>query len=131
MRARLQACGHDLTITCFYARSYAVNVLVIRVGGSLQTVVKMFTDVLWTFACRESCRRGDQQCGQYGDAKHTWHLVARRYRHFSLPESSSASRFTAGAAGCFILSQSGERFIEPLSASTSSGARQAFSRQVV
>ena len=31
------------------------------------------------------------------------------YRHFSLPQSSSASRFTAGAAGFFILSQSGER----------------------
>jgi hypothetical protein len=48
---------------------------------------------------------GDQQCGQYGDAKHTWHL-ARRYHHFSLPQSSSASRFTAGASGFFILSQS-------------------------
>jgi hypothetical protein len=31
------------------------------------------------------------------------------YRHFSLPQSSSASRFTAGATGFFILSQSGER----------------------
>jgi hypothetical protein len=27
-------------------------------------------------------------------AKHKWHL-ALRYRHFSLPQSSSASRFTA------------------------------------
>jgi hypothetical protein len=30
-------------------------------------------------------------------------------RHRSLPQSSSASRFTAGASGFFILSQSGER----------------------
>src|SRR6516162_4145516 len=49
--ARLRASQHDLAITCFYARSYAVSVLVIRVGGSLQTVVKMFTDVLRTSAC--------------------------------------------------------------------------------
>src|SRR6266404_5285936 len=47
--ARLRAGQHDLAITCFYTRSYAVSVLVIRVGGSLQTVVKMFTDVLRTF----------------------------------------------------------------------------------
>jgi hypothetical protein len=105
MRARLQACRHDLTITCFYACSDAVSVLV-WVGGSLQTVVKMFTDVLWTFARRESCWRSDQQCGQYRDAKHTWHLT-RRYRHFSLPQSFSASRFTAGASGFFILSPIG------------------------
>jgi hypothetical protein len=31
------------------------------------------------------------------------------HRHLPLPHSSSASRFTAGAAGFFILSQSGER----------------------
>ena len=31
------------------------------------------------------------------------------YRHFSLLQSSSASRFTAGAGGFFILSQSGDR----------------------
>jgi hypothetical protein len=31
------------------------------------------------------------------------------HRHFSLPQSSSTSRFTAGASGFFILSQSGER----------------------
>jgi hypothetical protein len=31
------------------------------------------------------------------------------YRHFSLPQSSSASRFTAAQAGFFDLSQSGER----------------------
>jgi hypothetical protein len=30
-------------------------------------------------------------------------------RHWRLPQSSSASRFTAGRAGFFILSQSGER----------------------
>src|SRR5262249_33430647 len=31
------------------------------------------------------------------------------HRHLPLPQSSSASRFTAGASGFFILSQSGER----------------------
>src|SRR5262249_32842438 len=31
------------------------------------------------------------------------------HRHFPFPQSSSASRFTAGAAGFFILSQSGDR----------------------
>ncbi len=31
------------------------------------------------------------------------------YRHLSLPQSSSASRFTAAQAGFFILSQSGDR----------------------
>jgi hypothetical protein len=30
-------------------------------------------------------------------------------RHLSLPQSSSSSRFTAGAFGFFIFSQSGER----------------------
>jgi hypothetical protein len=35
--------------------------------------------------------------------------VLARHRHFFLPQSSSASRFTAGAFGFFILSQSGER----------------------
>src|SRR5262249_18503387 len=78
---------HDLAITCFYACSYAVSVLVIRVGGSLQTVVKVFTDVLRTSACCVSQWRGDQQSGQYDHAKHEWHL-ALRYRHFSLPHSS-------------------------------------------
>jgi hypothetical protein len=82
--ARLRTGQHDLAITCFYARSYVVSVLVIRVGGSLQTVVKMFTDVLRTSACCMSCWRGDQQSGQYDHAKHKWHL-ALRYRHFSLP----------------------------------------------
>src|SRR6516164_784829 len=105
--ARLRASQHGLAITCFYARSYAVSVLVIRVGRSLQTVVKMFTDVLRTSACCVSCWRGDQQSGQY-HAKHKRRL-AQRYRHFSLPQSFSASLFTAGAAGFFILSQSGER----------------------
>jgi hypothetical protein len=52
--------------------------------------------------------RGDQQGGQYGHAKHKWALVVR-YRHFSLPQSSSASRFTAGAFAFFILSQCGKR----------------------
>src|SRR5262245_11463083 len=92
--ARLRTGQHDLAITCFYACSYAVSVLVIRVGGSLQTVVKVFTDVLRTSACCVSCWRGDQQSGQYDQAKHEWH-VALRYRHFSLPQSSSASCFTA------------------------------------
>jgi len=59
----------DLAITCLYARSYAVSVLVIRVGRSLQTVVKMFTDVLRTSACCVSGWRGGQQSGQYGHAK--------------------------------------------------------------
>jgi hypothetical protein len=35
--------------------------------------------------------------------------VLAHYRHFFLPQSSSASRFTAGASEFFILSQSGER----------------------
>jgi hypothetical protein len=34
----------------FYARSYTVSILVIRVGRSLQTLVKMFTDVFRTSA---------------------------------------------------------------------------------
>jgi hypothetical protein len=68
--ARLRASQHDLAITCLYARSDAVSVLVIGVGVSLQTVVKMFTDVLRTSACCVSCWRGDQQSGQYGHAKH-------------------------------------------------------------
>jgi hypothetical protein len=55
----------------------------------------MFTDVLRTSACCVSCWRGDQQSGQYDHAKHKWHL-ALRYRNFSLPQSFSASRFTAG-----------------------------------
>ena len=88
MRARLQACRHDLTITCFYARSYAVSVIVIRVGGSLQTVVKMFTDVLRTAACCMSFWRGNQQGGQYEDAEDKWQ-PALSYRHFSLPQFSS------------------------------------------
>src|SRR5215831_16525369 len=79
--ARLRTGQHDLAITCFYACSYAVSVLVIRVGGSLQTVVKVFTDVLRTSACCVSCWRGDQQSGQYDHAKHKWHL-ALRYRHY-------------------------------------------------
>src|SRR5262249_40761695 len=53
--ACLRASQHDLAITCFYARSYVISVLVIRVGGSLQTVVEMFTDVLRTSACCVSC----------------------------------------------------------------------------
>src|ERR1700747_2603194 len=75
--ARLRAGQHDLAITYFYARSYAVSVLVIRVGGSLQTVVKMFTDVFRTFACCVSCWRGDQQGGQYDHAKHKRALALR------------------------------------------------------
>src|SRR5262245_47626124 len=35
--------------------------------------------------------------------------VLAGHRHFFLPHSSSASRFTAGASAFFILSQSGER----------------------
>jgi hypothetical protein len=31
------------------------------------------------------------------------------HRHWPFPQSSSASRFTAGASGFFILSQSGDR----------------------
>src|SRR5262249_59429877 len=42
--------SQSMSATSFYARSYAVSVLVIRVGGSLQTIVKMFTDVLRTFS---------------------------------------------------------------------------------
>src|SRR5262249_19556057 len=80
--ACLRVSQHNLAITCFYACSYAVSVLVIRVGGSLQTVVKVFTDVLRTSACCVSCWRGDQQSGQCDHAKHKWHL-ALRYRHFS------------------------------------------------
>jgi hypothetical protein len=36
-------------------------------------------------------------------------LAIDGHRHRSLPQSSSASRFTAGAFGFFILSQSGDR----------------------
>src|SRR6516225_8048124 len=68
--ARLRTGQHDLAITCFYARSYAVSVLVIGVGGSLQTVVKMFTNVLRTSAYCVSCWRSDQKSGQCGNAKH-------------------------------------------------------------
>src|SRR2546430_12807449 len=32
--ARLRTGQHDLAVTCFYARSYAISVLVIGVGGS-------------------------------------------------------------------------------------------------
>jgi hypothetical protein len=39
----------------------------------------------------------------------TGHKRAQAYRHRSRPQSSSASRFPAGAAGFFILSQSGDR----------------------
>jgi len=35
-------------------------------------------------------------------------LMPRGHRHRSLPQSSSASRFTAGAFGFFILSQPGK-----------------------
>jgi hypothetical protein len=55
-----------------------------------------------------SCWRGDQQSGQYDHAKHKWHL-ALRYRHFSLPQSSSASRFTAGRIRVLALIQCRER----------------------
>jgi hypothetical protein len=91
-------------LTCFYACSYAVGVLV-RVGGSLQTVVKMFTHALRTFAYCVGCWRGDQRGGQYEDAEHKWQPVLR-YRHFSLSQSS---RFTAGAAGFLLLIQCRER----------------------
>jgi hypothetical protein len=53
--------------------------------------LQMFFGLL---ACCVSCWRGDQQSGQYDHPKHKWHL-ALRYRHFSLLQSSSASRFTA------------------------------------
>src|SRR6516164_10240075 len=59
--ARLRTGQHDLAVTCFYARSYVISVLVIGIGGSLQTVVKMFTDALWTSACCVSCWGGDQK----------------------------------------------------------------------
>jgi hypothetical protein len=35
--------------------------------------------------------------------------LGRDHRHLALPQFSSASRFTAGAAGFFIFNQSGER----------------------
>src|SRR5205085_10201315 len=105
--ARLRASRYDLAIACFYACSYAVSVFV-RVGGSLHTVVKMFIDVLRTFAYCVSCWRGDQRGGQYGDAEHKWQLILH-YRHFSLPQSSSSSRLTAGAAGFLLLTQCRER----------------------
>jgi hypothetical protein len=41
-------------------------------------------------------------------------LAGSRYRHFFLPHSSSASRFTADASTFFILSHSGElRYVSP------------------
>jgi hypothetical protein len=45
----------------------------------------------------------------FGPVDHDPVLTCSRYRRFLLPHSSSASRFTAGAAEFFILSQSGER----------------------
>jgi hypothetical protein len=56
------------------------------------------------FACCVSCWRGDQQGGQYDHAKHK-RALALRYRHFSLPQSSSVSRLTAG---CIRLSPIGQ-----------------------
>src|SRR5262249_33541627 len=106
--ACLRAGQHDLAVTCFYARSDIVSALFIRAGGSLKAIVKMFTYVLQTFAHCVSCWRGDQQGGHYDNAEHKGQ-PALRYRHFSLPQSSSASRFAAGASAFLILSQSGER----------------------
>jgi hypothetical protein len=67
-----------------------------------------------------SCWRVDQQTGQYDHAKHKWHL-ALRYRHFSLPQSSSASRFTAGASAFFISSPLGERLEQWVTLCTGTG----------
>src|SRR5215813_13283012 len=62
-------------------------------------------------------------------------VVASHYRRLVLPQSSSASRFTAGAARLFILSQSGERperYIESLRFDTmpSSPILQAWAKTV-
>jgi hypothetical protein len=45
------------------------------------------------------------ECSVFQDER----LPDRFERQFSLPHSSSSSRFTAGASAFFILSQSGER----------------------
>jgi hypothetical protein len=47
--------------------------------------------------------------GAFSNPAHDAVLARRSHRHRSLPQSSSASRFTAAQAGFFELSQSGER----------------------
>ena len=50
-----------------------------------------------------------QQAEQWAEYRRRVCVSRLLHRQRPLPQSSSASRFTAGAAGFFILSQSGER----------------------
>jgi hypothetical protein len=77
------------SITRFHTRSYALSVFIIRVRGSLQTIVNVFTDVLRTLAYCVSCWRASQ-CGQRHDAEHKPHR-ASHYRHLSLPYTTRRS----------------------------------------
>jgi hypothetical protein len=51
----------------------------------------------------------ENPAGKAGDDNVNPLALRGGHRHFSLPQSSSASRFTAGASGFFDFSQSGER----------------------
>jgi hypothetical protein len=55
--ACLRAGPHNFAITGFDTLSYLLGSFVVRVGGSLQTLVNVFTYVLWTFANR--CASGE------------------------------------------------------------------------
>jgi hypothetical protein len=59
---------HNFAVTSSHTLSYLLSSFVVGVGGSLQTLVNVFTYVLWTFAyrsCWRSYQRGQQQGGQY------------------------------------------------------------------
>jgi hypothetical protein len=60
-------------------------------------------------AVRHECLRRRQQLAFIGPpASVQFYELPSLIHHLDLPHSSSASRFTAGAAGLFILSQSGD-----------------------
>ena len=66
--ACLRAGPHNSAITSSHTLSYLLSGFVVRVRGSLQTLVNVFTYVLWAFAyrnCWRSNQRGQQQGGQY------------------------------------------------------------------
>src|SRR5205823_14927945 len=67
--ACLSAGPHNFAITGFDTLSYLLGSFVVRVGGSLQTLVNVFTYVLWTFANR-SCLRSNQSRQQQGRQHH-------------------------------------------------------------
>jgi len=67
------------------------------------------------------------ELGSIYQCRSKWRVAI--HRHFCLPQSSSASRFTAGASAFFILSQSGarpERYIECLRFDTMPSLRSFF-----